>query len=513
MLPPPAKGKSFYCNEASVTLTPCASSLKALSTFCLYGKVVAPMLVDEATVNDFVAKTWHKPVSVVTLSEESNNSNCFEFRFDLTKDRNLALENGPWCTRGYTLVRNLPREYFSMENGNFLGGLAGKVLIVDLKEDKPASWSKHLKILVEIDIAKPLFSGCCFNLVSGVKKWIQFKFEKLGIFCYNYGCLGYQCRGCNLSSPVTVENENGVPFPLFGSWLSTSSSYLDVFSSVNSFFPNRASSLFPVHYRSHGSAPLAVTSNSVGGSLRTGSKSAGSTSLVAIYANVVRSEDGGTVKGPALKDTVPLSITFGLVVSQSKPGLNVNVENGHVQGPPLVGSKDEDVNLRALVGVGPSLCSKGSLWLRRAIDNTNSNDTSGPKILNVEHVMVNNLGQGPAGVVLIVSPIGPNSISNGIFTGSDDGQALNCRQFFHERISLDDQEELLKCPTHDEIKRTLFSMGNNKAPGPHGMSVLFFKQYWKSVGDDFYDAVSDFFVTGNMHKGINATNIGLIPNV
>ncbi|XP_060968411.1 uncharacterized protein LOC133035971 [Cannabis sativa] len=41
--------------------------------------------------------------------------------------------------------------------------------------------------------------------------------------------------------------------------------------------------------------------------------------------------------------------------------------------------------------------------------------------------------------------------------------------------------------------QTLFSMGSSKAPGPDGMSVMFFKHYWSSVGTNFCEAVVDFF--------------------
>uniref|UniRef100_A0A803PV05 Reverse transcriptase domain-containing protein n=1 Tax=Cannabis sativa TaxID=3483 RepID=A0A803PV05_CANSA len=66
-------------------------------------------------------------------------------------------------------------------------------------------------------------------------------------------------------------------------------------------------------------------------------------------------------------------------------------------------------------------------------------------------------------------------------------------------------------PLETKSDPLFFSMNNHKAPGPDGMSVRFFKHYWESVGDDFCDAMSDFFVQGNMHKGINTTNIVLIP--
>ncbi|XP_060965447.1 uncharacterized protein LOC115720378 [Cannabis sativa] len=101
----------------------------------------------------------------------------------------------------------------------------------------------------------------------------------------------------------------------------------------------------------------------------------------------------------------------------------------------------------------------------------------------------------------------------GIFRGPVIDVEFNCNGLVRDRLSLDDQADLIRRPSHEEIRATLFAMSSNKAPGPDGMSVLFFKHYWDSVGYDFCNAVSNFFITGRMHKGVNATNIVLIPKV
>ncbi|KAF4388309.1 hypothetical protein F8388_021139 [Cannabis sativa] len=193
------------------------------------------------------------PVSVVTLEDEEKQTNVFKFGFECADHRDWALLNGPWCIRGYTLVlqawsptfdgptafkllriwiqiHHLPHEYFSKSNGCMLGGLAGKVVQVEIDEGKPASWRKFLRVQVDIEVDKPLFSGCFFDLASGVKKWVQMKYEKIGIFCYFCGCLGHQRRGCSLSTPVTVANLDDILFPMYGPWLSVLSAYQSVFS-------------------------------------------------------------------------------------------------------------------------------------------------------------------------------------------------------------------------------------------------------------------------------------------
>ncbi|KAF4357391.1 hypothetical protein F8388_017901 [Cannabis sativa] len=258
----PLKGKSFSCIETTVKLSPCASSVKVLSSCCLYGRVIAPMNVDEATVVEFVAKTWKKQISVVPMVDIMKTANIFKFGFGSAEDRDWALVNGPWCIRGYTLVlhawspsvegsitlnmlrvwiqiHNLPHEYFSRDNGYLLGGLVGKVVRLDLEEDKPATWTTYLMVQVDIDVQKPLVSGCFFDLIYGEKQWLQVKYVKIGIFCYNCGCLGHQRRGCKLSSPVTVAKVDGVPYPMFGPWLSLSSAYHDVFSGPSYGVPRR----------------------------------------------------------------------------------------------------------------------------------------------------------------------------------------------------------------------------------------------------------------------------------
>ncbi|KAJ6929615.1 hypothetical protein NC652_013486 [Populus alba x Populus x berolinensis] len=78
-------------------------------------------------------------------------------------------------------------------------------------------------------------------------------------------------------------------------------------------------------------------------------------------------------------------------------------------------------------------------------------------------------------------------------------------------INYDSHEFLLAPVSDDDIKRVLFSMNDNKAPGPDGYTSAFFKKAWSIVGEDFCSAIKDFFASGEMLKQINHSTIALVP--
>ena len=56
-------------------------------------------------------------------------------------------------------------------------------------------------------------------------------------------------------------------------------------------------------------------------------------------------------------------------------------------------------------------------------------------------------------------------------------------------------------------------MGPIKAPGPDGMNVLFYQNFWHVVGDSVIAVVMDYLHMGFMALDINHTNIVLIRKV
>lgn len=64
-----------------------------------------------------------------------------------------------------------------------------------------------------------------------------------------------------------------------------------------------------------------------------------------------------------------------------------------------------------------------------------------------------------------------------------------------------------------EIRQALFTMHPNKAPGPDGMTPLFFQHYWPIIGYDICMAVKAFFHSRHMLTAFNHTLISLIPKV
>lgn len=72
------------------------------------------------------------------------------------------------------------------------------------------------------------------------------------------------------------------------------------------------------------------------------------------------------------------------------------------------------------------------------------------------------------------------------------------------RVELDREFEA------DEIIRALNQMHPNKAPGPDGMSLLFFKKYWRSISPSISSTLLKALNLGKFSKELNHTHITLI---
>ncbi|XP_021743210.1 uncharacterized protein LOC110709306 [Chenopodium quinoa] len=65
----------------------------------------------------------------------------------------------------------------------------------------------------------------------------------------------------------------------------------------------------------------------------------------------------------------------------------------------------------------------------------------------------------------------------------------------------------------DDIRHAMFSIADDKSPGPDGFTSAFFKTYWSEVGDQVVNAVQFFFAHGYLLKDWNRTFLVLLPKV
>ncbi|CAL1412877.1 unnamed protein product [Linum trigynum] len=80
------------------------------------------------------------------------------------------------------------------------------------------------------------------------------------------------------------------------------------------------------------------------------------------------------------------------------------------------------------------------------------------------------------------------------------------------KLQAEDNEELMRPFTKEDVWAALKKMGSRKAPGSDELSVFFFfRKYWSIVGDEVTRAVLQILETGEMTEGLNHTLITLIP--
>ncbi|XP_042974784.1 uncharacterized protein LOC122306423 [Carya illinoinensis] len=98
-----------------------------------------------------------------------------------------------------------------------------------------------------------------------------------------------------------------------------------------------------------------------------------------------------------------------------------------------------------------------------------------------------------------------------LFTAADWVDMGDILSGVEARVTAEMNEDLLKPYVAEEVELALKQMHPSKAPGPNGMSPLFFQKYWGVIGNSITTALLSALNSGMFPKGLNHTFITLIP--
>ncbi|GKV29515.1 hypothetical protein SLEP1_g38441 [Rubroshorea leprosula] len=100
-----------------------------------------------------------------------------------------------------------------------------------------------------------------------------------------------------------------------------------------------------------------------------------------------------------------------------------------------------------------------------------------------------------------------------VFTSKYTGPNRNILSALQGRVPPSMAINLDRDFTSSEVLIALKQIHSSKAPGPDGMNVSFYKNYWHIIGGDIISAALDFLNNGLMVRDVNLTHIVLIPKV
>jgi len=175
------------------------------------GEVIFKELFDNTWLLEFSVVTDKKRVqegtpwlfdrSVLVLKEVEENISPLQMDFSIS----------PFWIQ----IHDLPLGCMTREVGYKIGASIGRVEDVRVPGDG-GSWSRGLRVRVQVDITKPLERGRVLKL-NGKQAWVAFRYEKLPHFCFHCGRILHNKMPCSGSQGVNQEGK-GTLKP-WGVWL------------------------------------------------------------------------------------------------------------------------------------------------------------------------------------------------------------------------------------------------------------------------------------------------------
>jgi hypothetical protein len=84
----------------------------------------------------------------------------------------------------------------SIKNAIAIGKGLGQLVKVDDNSGETVAFRSYLRVLVSIDVNKPLNPGFNFNRSDGTPTWVSLKYERLDVYCTDCGRIGHHQTSC-----------------------------------------------------------------------------------------------------------------------------------------------------------------------------------------------------------------------------------------------------------------------------------------------------------------------------
>ncbi|KAF1895880.1 hypothetical protein Lal_00033984 [Lupinus albus] len=183
---------------------------------CLIGKLFTDIPQVHSAIISGLYSMWNKPKGFICEEVEDR---IYRFYFDNDFDASTKLRRQPWNYKGQLLVlkpwekgRNslaykfdhvpfrvqlwgLPLELCTLTVVKNLCSNAGFAFESEVYND-PDRYKSIPTIVVLMDVSKPLQLGAYLDIDGYDMIWVDFKYEKLPMFCYYCGKIGHEKQRC-----------------------------------------------------------------------------------------------------------------------------------------------------------------------------------------------------------------------------------------------------------------------------------------------------------------------------
>jgi hypothetical protein len=186
----------------------------AVLEHCLIGRVLADREIQFAYFSERMSRAW-KPGKRVTITKSVSDRYLFQFHHRVGAAR--VLEEGLWLYDNFHIVMDrispgvvptfvplnhidfwvqihgLPFGFIQPKVGQGIGSFLGTLKAYD---ERNTIHSSYMRIKVAIDVTVPLKKEWRVRASNGSFVTIDFKYEKLGVFCYRCGLIGHTDKVC-----------------------------------------------------------------------------------------------------------------------------------------------------------------------------------------------------------------------------------------------------------------------------------------------------------------------------